>query len=116
MKIIKSHSGEKKNNSSKCSIVEYSINSELDMAIAEISGREPINGFAMNSKSKEIAYVISGKGEVHFKNRSDAIEPGDVIIIEKNEPFYWDGNLKLLLVCTPAWSVDQYMTNISIPD
>ena len=74
MKIIKSHSGEKKNNSSKCSIVEYSINSELDMAIAEISGREPINGFAMNSKSKEIAYVISGKGEVHFKNRSDAIE------------------------------------------
>ena len=34
-------------------------------------------------------------------------ESGDVILIEKKEIYYWDGNCKIIMICTPAWYKEQ---------
>ena len=33
---------------------------------------------------------------------------GDTIIIEAGEPYYWEGNMQLLLSCRPAWTMAQH--------
>ena len=112
MKIIKSIHAISKKNSPHCTISVYKLDNEIDGAVALISGREPITGFAMNNKSKEMAYVISGKGQINIDNNVTDISTGDVIIINRLEPFFWDGELKLFITCTPPWDINQYVTNI----
>ena len=41
------------------------------------------------------------------KDEQINFKKGDVILIEKKEVYYWDGNCKIIMICTPAWYKEQ---------
>ena len=86
MEIIKYDNALKGKNSDKCKTLEYSFNDkEIDLGIATINGRYPDKGYGVNLVSKELIYVIEGKGTLNF----DGIEQ-----------IYKDNNLIYELHCS----------------
>ena len=70
MEIIKYDNALKGKNSDKCKTLEYSFNDkEIDLGIATINGIYPDKGYGVNLISKELIYVIEGKGTLNFENK-----------------------------------------------
>ena len=110
MKVIRREKTVEFKNSKNCTALEYPLgNSDIGIAIIEISGRYPSKGYVFNEKCTEIAYVLSGTGTVTFKNgKSVDLGIGDVIMLEKEEQYYWDGDCSLCISCSPEWSPEQH--------
>ena len=110
MEIIKYDNALKGNNSDKCKTLEYSFNDkEMDLGVATINGRYPDKGYGVNLVSKELIYVIEGKGKLNFENKIVEFSKGDSILIEPNEKYYFNTDYCVIsLTCTPAWSPEQY--------
>lgn len=110
MEIIKKHEAVKGENSNKCKTLEYSFgDKDIDLGIAIITGRYPANGYCVNKISKELIYVIEGSGRLCFLDKSIEFVPGDAILINNNEKYYWETEYcKVSMSCTPAWSVEQH--------
>lgn len=110
MEVIKLNDAEKGSNSATCSTIEYSFkNKDIDLGIAEITGRYPNKDYAVNRKSKSLIYVLEGSGTIFFATHQVDFKEGDSILIEPNEKYYWLADYaKVALACTPAWSKDQY--------
>ena len=110
MEFIKYDNALKGKNSDKCKTLEYSFkDKEIDLGIATISGRYPDSGYCLNLVSKELIYVIEGKGTLNFENKKIEFSKGDSILIESNEKFYYDTDYCVIsMTCTPAWSAEQY--------
>ena len=69
---------------------------DIDFCINTINGRYPEKGYCTNEKCKEICYILEGKGTLTKKEESINFEKGDVILIEKEEILYWNGNCKII--------------------
>ena len=110
MEIIKYDNALKGKNSDKCKTLEYSFNDKgIDLGIATITGRYPDKGYGINLVSKELIYVIEGKGTLNFENEKIEFSKGDSILIEPNEKYYYDTEYCVIsMTCTPAWSAGQY--------
>jgi len=109
MKLCKKSQVIERKNADNCVVSEYSIEDEsLDFAIVRVNGRYPESGLAVNKAVKEIVYVGDGSGAVQVNGNLVELNQGDVILIERNEPFYWEGNLTLYIACTPKFSVEQH--------
>ncbi len=91
-------------------IWEYSTpDKDLSGAIAQINGRYPEKGFAVNEVSKELVYVLEGTGSIVLKKgRSFEVSKGDVILLIPNEPYAWNGNLTLFMTNTPSFDPKQH--------
>ena len=110
MKKVQKDQAKNIKNSDTSKILEYSINlndKDIDFCINTINGRYPERGFCTNRKCKEICYIIEGKGSINKKDEKISFEQGDVILIDKEEIYYWDGNCKIIMICTPAWYKEQ---------
>ena len=77
-------------------------------ATAIISGRYPVEGYAMNAVSQELALVISGDGAIGVRGKKIPIVIGDCIFIKPKEKFYWEGHMALFIASTPAWKAKQH--------
>ena len=57
---------------------------------------------------EELCYILEGEGVI-YKIDSELInfKKGDIIFINKKDIYYWNGNFKLAIVCSPAWSKEQ---------
>ena len=110
MKVIKFEDAEKGKNSEKCKTLEYSFgDKDIDLGIAEIIGRYPEEGYGVNLISKELIYVLKGKGTLNFEDRKIEFKEGDSILIQPNEKYYYDTEYcKISMACTPAWSPEQH--------
>lgn len=110
MKVIKKSETNRFENSDKCAAFEYPLeNPDINLAVVEVSGRYPDKGYVANEECTEIAYVLTGKGIVTFRDgESVELEVGDVILLEKGEQYYWGGNCSLCIPCTPAWYPEQH--------
>ncbi len=85
------------------------MNKDIDLGIATIQGRYPDEGYGVNLVSKELIYVIEGKGTLNFENEKIEFSEGDSILIEPNEKYYYDTDYcKISMSCTPAWSIEQH--------
>lgn len=110
MEIINFKDAEKFDNKT-AAVFEYNLNDkDINICYCKINGRYPIAGFAKNKKCKELAFVLSGEGLVNIENKTFKLQAKDVVLIDKNEKFFWEGNLELVLPCAPAWNVNQYET------
>lgn len=110
MKIVKSNDAQIIKNSDTSKLLEYSMNlndKDIDFCINTINGRYPEKGYCTNEKCKEICYILDGKGTLNKKDESINFEQGDVILIDKKEIYYWNGNCKIIMICTPAWYKEQ---------
>lgn len=110
MKIIKRENATTKSNSSTCTITEYSFgNKDSDLSVATINGRCPENGYGLNEKCNELALLIEGQVTLTLKGTNpELINPGDSVLLNAGEPYFWNGNCKMIISCSPAWNADQY--------
>lgn len=111
MKIVRKEDAEVFKYADTSNVLEYSLalnEKNMDFCINSINGRYPMEGYASNTVCEELCYVLDGSGKIYRLN-DDAIEfkKEDIIHINKGEIYYWEGNFKVILVCTPAWSKDQ---------
>ena len=108
--VIKHNNTLKGKNSDKCKTLEYSfMDKDIDLGIAIINGRYPDEGYGVNLISKELIYVIEGRGTLNFENEKIEFSEGDAILIEPNEKYYYDTEYcKISMSCTPAWSIEQH--------
>jgi len=104
--------GEKVSNGPTCSVTEFgkvSEASDADLAEATINGRYPETGFGLNHKSDMMIYVVSGSGVLAQAELGLELYPQNAATIDKGTPYYFEGkNLRILIVCSPAWSPAQY--------
>lgn len=109
MQLVKIADAQKVPASPSTTIFEYMMDeSAINGATAIIRGRYPEKGFATNSISKELVLVLEGNGVIGFEDKKVAIEKDDVLLLNPNEKYYWEGNLSLFMACTPAWKPDQH--------
>lgn len=110
MKHVKHEQAVNIKNSDTSSLLEYSLelqDKEIDFAINRIQGRYPQTGYCTNKKCKELAYILEGKGKICKREEEFSFQEGDVILIEREEVYFWEGNCKIIMICTPAWYKEQ---------
>ena len=73
------------------------------VAYAEINGR---HGKIRNIKSDRVYIVVGGKGEFIINDKVVPVKEKDVIIIPKNTPYDYQGEMKIFLVDCPAFERD----------
>ena len=109
MKLVKLNEAKKFVNPKSCEVLEYELNDpDINCATAKITGRYPNTGYCMNEKCKELIYVINGTGTLNKENEIISFEKDDVILINKGEKYYWNGNCEIVMPCTPAWYPEQH--------
>jgi len=93
---------------STCSAIEYEIGDEdINGAVIKLRGRSPESGSVVNTKCKEMAYVMEGAGKIEIEGEKVLLNPEDMVIIEAGEKYFWDGSMTLFVSCTPAWTAEQ---------
>ena len=110
MKKVQSNEAKELKNSDTSKLLEYSIelqDKDIDFCINTITGRYPEKGYCTNEMCKEICYILEGNGTINKQDEKIFFKSGDVILIDKGEVYYWDGNCKIIMVCTPAWYKEQ---------
>lgn len=109
MEIAKKEQRKEFKNSDCCTAFEYPMEDrDINGAVIELSGRYPDKGWAVNEICKEMGYVVSGSGRVVVENGEHSVSEGDLALINPGEKFYWQGNMKIFMPCTPAWTPQQY--------
>ena len=90
-------------------IREYLMEEEsISGAVSEINGRYPEKGFAVNELSKELVYITKGKGKIITKDKEKEFDQGDVIFIDRGEPFAWKGTFTMFMTTTPKFDPRQH--------
>lgn len=108
--IIKKSERKEFKNSPVCIAYEYSHNDkDINLAVIELSGRYPSKGRVINKISKEVAFVIEGKGKVGIDGKEFLLNEGDSVLIQSNQKFFWEGKMKLAMVCYPAFDPKQHV-------
>lgn len=110
MKIVKHNEAKEIKNSDTSKLKEYSIalnDKDIDFCINTIKGRYPEKGYCTNEECKELCYILEGNGTINKKGEKIDFQQGDVILIEKSEIYFWNGNCKIIMICTPAWYKEQ---------
>jgi len=108
MKFISNNQTKVIKNSENCLAIEYPAgDKDINGAVIELTGRYPIKGRIVNLKCKELAYVLKGSGKIVIEDKEINLKEGDLILIEPNEKYFWDGILTLFVSCAPAWYPEQ---------
>lgn len=111
MKIVREEDAEKQKYAETSSVLEYSAlldEKNLDFCINQITGRYPVEGYCSNLEVEELCYVLDGEGTIYKKDGNSVhFGAGDVIFIHKKDIYYWDGDFRIAIVCSPAWSKEQ---------
>lgn len=88
---------------------EYNIeDADINYCIVDIDGRFPTEKWAINRKCKEMAHVLSGSGILVIEGTTYKLKPDDVVLIDVNEKYYWEGKMRLGIPCSPAWYPEQH--------
>jgi len=101
-------------NSPTCSGFEFPFkDKDLNIAVVTVDGRYPDTGHVVNKVCKEIAYVLSGSGSVHVDGVAHRLEPGDAVLLNPGEKFFWQGEkLEMLMPCSPAFYPEQHVAEV----
>ncbi len=107
--IIKKGNRIKRKNSPKCIAYEYPTeDQDIDIAVIEIDGRYPDNGYVTNEAVKELVFVAGGMGKIVIGNEENRLEEGDAVLILPKQKYFFDGKLKLIVSCSPSWYPEQH--------
>lgn len=94
-----------------CTVIwEYpTMDKDISGAVAEIHGRYPEKGFAINERSKELVFVLSGNGKILTPSSQQEIDLGDVIFVDKGEKFAWSGGMTIFMATAPKFDPKQHI-------
>lgn len=110
MQVISSQATTRRQNSATCLAIEYEFEGEKDIntAVIELTGRYPEVGSAMNTVCKEQIYIAEGSGTITTADGTIELRKGDMILIQPNDTYFFDGTMTLLISSSPAWYPGQY--------
>ena len=109
MKIVRKNETKEFKNSDQCTVIEYPLNDkDINGGVGKITGRYPEKNRVVNTKCKELGYIISGSGKVVVEGKEYLFNTGDVVLIEPGERYYWEGDFEVFMPCTPAWYPEQH--------
>ncbi|MFT4532593.1 MAG: hypothetical protein ACI9T8_000622, partial [Candidatus Saccharimonadales bacterium] len=75
---------------------------DINGSVIDVDGRYPAKGYAKNTISKELVYIISVSDKVCVSGKDPVLfGAGDSVFIDKSEEFYWEGKFSSYMVCTP---------------
>jgi mannose-6-phosphate isomerase-like protein (cupin superfamily) len=107
--IIRKVEAAKSENSQSCVAYEYPFgDKEINVAFIEIDGRYPDAGCVTNTVVKELLFVVEGRGKVVIDGDEQPLEAQDAILIKPNQKYFFEGRLKLVSTCAPAWYPEQH--------
>ncbi|HCM37975.1 MAG: hypothetical protein UV61_C0006G0103 [Candidatus Gottesmanbacteria bacterium GW2011_GWB1_43_11] len=110
MYLAKKATTNKLSPSASTTIREYLMpENSVSGAVAEIRGKYPEIGFAVNQICKELVYIISGAGKLVTKKKTVVFSRGDSLFIAKGEAFYWEGNFTMYMVTVPKFDPKQHI-------
>lgn len=109
MKIVYKEQTKEFKNGENCTAIEYPWgDKDINGAVIVLTGRYPAVDRVVNSKCKEMVYVIHGSGKLVLEGKTIALKEGDLVLVEPGEKYFWDGQMTLFTPCTPAWSPNQH--------
>lgn len=112
MQIIKHTEIQKVTLAPSATVWEYDTDdAAISGAVAQINGRYPEKGFAVNG-FKELVFVISGDGYIVTPKKRKEIDVGDEILIDKNEKYAWEGKMALFMATTPKFDPKKHKTSL----
>src|SRR3989304_8555052 len=104
MKIVRKNETKEFKNSDQCVAIEYPLgDKDINGAVIKLNGRYPEKGRIVNTKVKEMAYVIGGLGKIVIEGKEYPLSTGDLLLIDANEKYFWESNLEMFVPCVPAW-------------
>lgn len=109
MKIVRKAEAKEYRSSANCCGLEFDLGTkDLDGALVKVRGRYPDKGRVRNEVCKLIAFIIDGEGQVIIEGNKFEVKSEDLIVLDKGERYYWNGNFKLFIYCTPVWYPEQH--------
>lgn len=75
-----------------------------------LTGRYPLEGYAVNDISTALITVESGQGEITINEQgTQSLKAGDRLLIKPGEPYFLRamGSLVIRYIATPAWKPEQ---------
>lgn len=109
MKIVKPAQTKRFKNSGDCTVIEFPFDDkDINTSIVELSGRYPEQGYVTNRVCKEIGYVMEGSGKLIGRDATFNLKAGDMALLLPDEEYYWEGEMKLLMPCAPAFYPEQH--------
>lgn len=110
MEFIKKESAEFYSGDGYSGLDYPSLDKDINVGVIKIFGRSPKTGYQVNENCKELLYILRGSGKLFLKenNRKVEFKQGDVIVIDKNEYYAFDGDFEAICPCTPAWTSEQH--------
>ena len=110
MEFIKKESAEFYSGDGYSGLDYPSLDKDINFAVIKINSRRQKKGFQVNTNCKELLYIINGNGTMYMKDSEEKIDfkQGDVIVINKNEYYAFNGNFEAATPCTPAWTSEQH--------
>lgn len=72
-------------------------------SVVHVNGR---HGRSKTTVSDRVVYILEGEAEFTVGDEVFQVHATDVVIIPKNTPFDYQGNMKLLVVHVPAYDWD----------
>lgn len=83
---------------------------DINFAVIRLNGRSPKTGYQVNADCKALYYILKGSGILYKKSNVQEIQfsQGDVIVIDKEECYAFEGNFEAAVSNTPAWTVEQH--------
>ena len=107
--MIKKEDRVRHENSAECIAYEYLMgDKDIDVAFIEINGRYPSKGLVTNEVVKELVFVTQGKGRLVINEKEYALKEGCAVLILPKQEYFFEGELKLVVSCNPAWHPEQY--------
>lgn len=108
--LIKKSERVKHVNSPVCIAYEYGHDDkDISMTLIELNGRYPDKRRVVNKICKEVALVIRDKGKVSIDDKEFLIKERDSVLIKPNQKFFWEGKMKLVMPCQPAFNPEQHL-------
>ncbi len=108
--IVKKSERKKFDNSPKCTAYEYETHDkDINTALIELRGRYPDKGRVTNKICKELVFVVEGEGKIEIDNKKFPLQKEDMILVLPNQKYFFDGKMKIVVSCYPAWYPEQHV-------
>lgn len=109
MEFVKKCQAKKFKGIPSTTIWEYQMKEDgINGAVAQINGRYPEKGRVVNEESKELVFILEGKGRLVIESREIKFQKGDLLLILPGERYFWEGETRLFLANTPKWRPEQH--------
>lgn len=109
MELVKKSQAKRFKSFLSTTIWEYQMkDDQLSGAVAQINGRYPKKGRVVNKESKELVFILEGKGRLVVEGKEIWFEKGDLLLILPGERYFWEGKMRIFMANTPKWRVEQH--------